>query len=399
VTRDLDIGTPDADEIPRLRTILMRSLGMHLERAEAWVKRVGAPNLRVVRRGREVVAGHGVLRMGHWFGGRAVPCAGITAVGVATEHRSRGVAGAMLRAALEEAHRDGVPLSSLYPTTFPVYRAAGYESAGNRFIHRVPLASVGSGARGSDVAEVTAVTPQDHGTLRALYDARARSLAGMVDRTPYFWTRVFEPFGEEACAYLVHGDGGPEGYVVLSYRPTPSPLAPNELPVRDVVARTPRAARRILRLLGDHRSVARCTLVTAGPADPLLMQLREERLEMAEMERWLLRIVDVRGALEGRGWSPHLRGELHLDVRDELLPGNARRWVLAVGDGRAQVREARDGGRGAVTLDIRGLASLYSGFLSAEELRVAGLCDGSDADLATASALFAGPAPWLADMF
>ena len=110
----------------------------------------------------------------------------------------------------------------------------------------------------------------------------------------------------------------------------------------------------------------------------------------------MLRIVDVRRALERRGWSPHLRGELHLDVRDELLRDNARRWVLEVSGGHAEVRE---GGSGAVAIDMRGLAALYAGYLPAEELHVAGLCEGSEADLARASALFAAHAPWLADLF
>jgi len=393
VSLDLDIGVPDTDEIVRFGAIAARSLGVPPERASVWMARVGARNLRVVRRGADVVGGLAALPMGHWFGGRAVPCTGISAVAVATEHRSRGIAAEMMRTALEEARRDGVPLSSLYPATFPVYRAAGYESAGNRFVYRVPLGNIGSGGREPEVREAR---PDDHATLRALYDARARTLAGPVERTPYFWTRIFEPFGEDARSYLVTGDAGPEGYVVVSYKPTPSPLAPNDLPVRDVVARTPGAARRILRLLADHRSVARTATVAAGPGDPLLMHLREERPEMVELQRWMLRVVDVRGALERRGWSPHVRGELQLDVRDELLRDNARRWVLEVAGGRAQVRE---GGSGAVVLDVRGLASLYAGFMPAEELRVAGLCEGSDADLARASALFAGPAPWLADFF
>ena len=390
---DLDIAVPDDPELLRFGAIAARSLGVPPDRAAIWMARVGARNVRVVRRGADVVAGLAVLPMGHWFGGRAVPCAGISAVAVATEHRSRGIAGEMMRTALEEARRDGIPLSSLYPATFPVYRAAGYETAGNRFVYRVPLTSLGPGAREPEVREATA---GDHATLRALYDARARCIAGAVERTPYFWTRIFEPFGEEARSYLVGGDGEPEGYVVVSYRPAPSPLAPNDLPVRDVVARTPGAARRILRLLADHRSIARTATLTCGPGDPLLMHAREERLEVAEMQRWMLRVVDVRSALERRGWSPYVRGELQLDVRDPLLRDNARRWVLEVAGGRAQVRE---GGSGAVVLDVRGLASLYAGFLPAEELRVSGLCQGSDADLARASALFAGPAPWLADFF
>ena len=126
------------------------------------------------------------------------------------------------------------------------------------------------------------------------------------------------------------------------------------------------------------------------------MLLREERLEVTTLQRWMLRIVDLRAALEKRGWPATATGEVHLDVRDPILRENARRWVLEVDRGRATVR---DGGSGGIAMDVRGLAALYSGFLSAEELRVAGLCDGDDAELARASALFAGPAPWTSDFF
>jgi predicted acetyltransferase len=395
VSLDLDIALPgDAADVARFGAIAGRSLGTPLERMPVWCDRIGASNLRLARRGSEIVGGLGMVAMGHWLGGRAVPCVGITAVAVAPEHRSRGIAGELMRTALEEARRDGVALSSLFPATYPVYRAAGYESAANRLVYRVPLTSVGAGGREPDIREAT---PDDHATLRALYDARARITAGQVDRTRYFFVRIHEPAsGEDARTYVVEGDSGPEGYVVVWYKAGPSPLAANELTVRDVVARTPGAARRILRFLGDHRSIVAAVHVAAGPGDPLLMHLREERLTISDVQRCMVRVVDVRAALERRGWSSAVRGELHLAVRDALLRENERRYVLDVSGGRAEVRE---GGSGAVGIDVRGLAALYTGYLGAEELRVAGLCEGADADLARATALFAGPAPWLTDHY
>jgi predicted acetyltransferase len=395
VTLDLDIAAPaDDDEVIRFGAVVARSLGVPPQRMPAWMDRVGTANLRLVRRGSEVIAGLGLLQMGHWLGGRAVPCVGITAVAVAPEHRSRGIGAEMMRTALEEVRRDGLALSSLFPATYPLYRGAGYESAANRLVYRVPLSSLGAGAREPELREATR---DDHGILRALYDARAKSTSGLVDRSPYFWVRIHEPIaGEDARAYIVVGDSGPEGYVVVWYKAGASPLAPNDLAVRDVVARTPGAARRILRFLADHRSVAATVSLVAGPSDPVLMQLREERVEITDVQRCMLRVVDVRAALEMRGWSSVVRGEAHFDVRDGLLRENARRYVLEVSGGRAQVRE---GGSGVVAIDVRGLAALYTGYLGAEELRVAGLCDGPDADLARATALFAGPAPWLVDHF
>jgi predicted acetyltransferase len=69
---------------------------------------------------------------------------------------------------------------------------------------------------------------------------------------------------------------------------------------------------------------------------------------------------------------------------------------VEVEDGAARVER---GGRGEIRIDIRALASLYSGHLSVETLRTAGWIDGPDEGLARAQAAFAGPAPWMSDSF
>ncbi len=391
----LDIAPPaDQDDLSRFGVIASGSLGFPRERWPFVTARVGAGNFRLVRQGTEIVGGLGVLPMGHWFGGRTARSWGINLVAIAPEHRSRGIAAELMRTVLEEASREHVALSCLYPATFPLYRAAGYETAGTRITYRLALAPLRGGAAEREMR--AAQGEGDVAAMHGLYDARARGLSGAIDRTAYFWDRVLDPIGDEARAYVVQGENGAEGYVAMSQRPASAPLQPMEIVVRDVVAHTAAAGRRILRFLADHRSTVRSATIVSGPGDALFMLAREEKNEVADLLRWMLRVVDVRAALEERGWSPLVRGELHLDVRDALLRENARRWVVEVADGRVDVRE---GGTGALAIDVRGLSALYSGFLSAEELRVAGLCDGPSAELARASALFAGPAPWMADFF
>jgi predicted acetyltransferase len=50
-------------------------------------------------------------------------------------------------------------------------------------------------------------------------------------------------------------------------------------------------------------------------------------------------------------------------------------------------------------LDIRGLAPLYSGLFSAQQLASLGYLEGSEEVLAIATPLFAGPCPWMPDFF
>jgi predicted acetyltransferase len=302
-----------------------------------------------------------------------------------------------MRAALEEARRDGVALSSLYPAAPPLYRAAGYEAAGTRIVYRVDLGSLGAGGRDPDLRVVS--TPVDEQAMHAAYDARVRPLCGPTDRAraSHFWPRVFDAAEGDARAYLVEGEGGVEGYVVVPERPTAEQQAARELALRDIVALTPAAGARLIRFLVDHRSIWRTATFAGGPSEPLLQMSREgRRSEVTDLWRWMLRVLDVRAALEQRGWSPSVRGELHVEVRDPLLRENNRRWVLDVANGRAEVRE---GGSGSLTLDVRGLAALYSGYMPAQELRAAGLAAGEEEAIALASALFAGPAPWTPDFF
>jgi predicted acetyltransferase len=104
----------------------------------------------------------------------------------------------------------------------------------------------------------------------------------------------------------------------------------------------------------------------------------------------------VAGALSARGYSPAVGAQLHLAVEDDLLPENNGRLVLEVADGQGR---AQAGGEGRLRLHVRALAALYTGHLLAHELAALGMLDGSPADLALASAVFAGPRPWTPDMF
>lgn len=94
-----------------------------------------------------------------------------------------------------------------------------------------------------------------------------------------------------------------------------------------------------------------------------------------------------------RGYGEGVSAEAHLDVRDDVLPTNNARFVVEVSGGRARVRK---GGRGSAKIDVRGLAALYSGFMSPRELVATGYVDGPCDALGP---VFAGPHPWMGEIF
>lgn len=99
----------------------------------------------------------------------------------------------------------------------------------------------------------------------------------------------------------------------------------------------------------------------------------------------MLRLLDVRRALESRGYPEAVSARLELEVQDDCIPENSGRFVLDVSGGKAEVRT---GGSGRLRLHVRGLAALYTGFLSHVDLGLLRLAEGEPRDLALAGALF-----------
>ena len=171
------------------------------------------------------------------------------------------------------------------------------------------------------------------------------------------------------------------------------------LHVEDWAALTPRAGRTILGFLAGWHSQASVITWAGGPEDMLIHLLPETGTTIASWEQWMLRITDVAGALTSRGWPLGARGGLTLDVNDPLLAGNGGRYRLEVADGKAGVERATGTGMADISLGVNALATLYSGHLSPRTMANLELIEASPAALDTATTLFAGPRPWLSDMF
>jgi predicted acetyltransferase len=385
---NLDYGPVRADELDALNDLLEQALTFGVGGMAPWTEAIGHEHLRAVRRNGRTVAGISVIPMGHYFGGKSVRAGGITAVGVAPDQRGSGVGLWMIRQSLEELHSQGIPLASLYPATTAFYRRAGFERAAQRIIYEVPLAAIGVR---DYTLEAAPAGPDEYASIKQLYAQQAARSSAFIDRPEFYWNQFLEPKEKRSYKFIALHDGVPEGYVVFFHTTWNEPLQ-----VRDIVAQTPGAGRRLLTLLADHRSIIETMRLPGGPNDALLFMMAEQKQKVSWSLDLMLRIVDVAGALGARCYPAGVDGELHFELRDELLPWNNGRFVLKVAEGRGS---ACQGGQGRIRLHVRDLAALYSGYMSPQELRVAGTLDGQDEDLARAALAFAGPRPWTPDMF
>lgn len=391
-------GLPKSpEERTELGRILGLSFGFPAEKTGAWFDNVGLDNVRVIRRGARVLGGLLQLPMGQHFGGRRVAMVGIAGVGVTPDARGVGGATELMRCTMRELYRRGVPVSTLYPAVLPLYRRAGYEIAGGWYRWKMAVRDL---PRAAPSLAVRAATAGDERAVRQLYAHVARRSACWLDRSAYIWERVRrEQDGAQVHGHVLErrrssrGDADIEGYVFYRQRRTGHGF---HLEVSDMAAASPSAARDLLGFLAEHRSLGEDISWHGAPDDPFLMAMRDHGYQLELRRHWMLRIVDAAGALEARGYPAGLRARVGFELADDVISANRGGFVLAIDGGRGRVKR---GGRAELTLDIGALASLYSGFTSAEALADAGRIDGKDGALARVSAVFAGRAPSLPDMF
>ncbi len=389
----LDFGPiAGAAEEEALRDILLECFALPSERWKQYHELLGPENFRAVRRGGRVLGGLGIYWMGQWFGGRSVRMGGIAAVGVAPESRAGGVARTLMLETLRELRSEGTPLSTLFAATQYLYRSVGYEQAGWRCEYAVPAPMITVRDRSLPMERIDPVQIE---SLRDLYNGWAKAGNGLLDRNRAIWERAVRPSDAEPIhVYRIGPADGPEGYLAFSQIRKTSGY---DLFIRDRAALTPGALRRLLSFLADHRSLAREIRWFGPPVEPFFCLLDEQSYRAVQTaERWMLRIVDAARALEERGYPGGLETELDLEIEDDLLPENAGRFVLTVSDGRGRVTT---GGKGDLKTGPRGLAALYSGFMTPRELTAAGWIDAGETAGNAASLIFAGPQPWMPDGF
>jgi predicted acetyltransferase len=334
--------------------------------------------------GDTVVAAARILDFQHWWLGRQVPMAGIAGVVVAPQYRGRGVGSLLMRGVLGRARELGVPLTALYPATVPVYRHLGYEFGGGRYRFSFPAAELRT-LGGRDVA-IRKGGPDDAGLL---LDLVAAIRAGNRESGMLVWPvgRVREWLEDEKTFCYIADDG----FVVYSWDD-------GDLGIDEIVAGSEQTLRALWSVVGSGSSIAKRVHAYVGPHDPIHLLLGKEADIGAQVQRWMLRLVDAPAAIAARGWSPGAALDLPLEIDDAELTANSGSWSLRVATDKAEL--VRSGSPpGALRLNARGLASLYAGVPLATLRRTGLASDGVTEDDARVDAAFAGPVPYMLDYF
>jgi predicted acetyltransferase len=402
-----DYGLPsnDAEREALVRFCAACFYPSNVEAVRTWIGAFDPSKLRLLRDDAgQPVATLTRLDMGQYFGGRAVSMSGVAAVAIPPERRGEGHAPKLMEAYVREARADGFALSTLYASTQRLYRKSGYEQAGHCYITTIPPRCWQSipEVAADDALTLRPATDADEPAIRACFETAGALRNGELARGEDIWRYVRTRRGRTHDRVVIErAPGVIEGHCayVVDDEPNDEIAGGQRIDLHDLCYTTPAAAVRLIRFLGTFGTLGRSFRLVGGPTHPILSILRDHGYRASLADHWMTRVLNVRTALEQRGYPAGLATSLTFHIHDPLFEENSGVWTLDVVDGRGGVTQGGDAGA-PIALDIRAFASLFTGYLSASELSSIGrACTDDPRTLQAADAVFAGPPPAMSTMF
>ncbi|WP_430867293.1 GNAT family N-acetyltransferase [Demequina aurantiaca] len=325
-------------------------------------------------------------------GGRRVPTAGLSWVGVHPGHRRRGLLSAMMREHFEHSLARGELLSVLTASEPKIYQRFGY-GLGTRQLR----AKFARGAGLRDVAGAQELTVRlerlnrdRHADLMATLQRQVDRPGSIVREGAEITVELFSegvnqrPEKEPLRVIIVSNpDGVPQAFAV--FRRVPSSQhgsSSGEVLVFNFVTTTAASARRLWSVLFDLDLTSEITVTALPLDDPLAWLATDPRAPQAIVEDDLwVRILDVPRALAARTYDAPV--DVVIGVRDAVIAQNDGLWHVSTqgtdDDGRhvALVTRAPGASVADLSMDIQDLSAAYLGGVSVESLTDAGLVDES----------------------
>lgn len=328
--------------------------------------------------------------------GAVSPVAHVTGVAVAATHRRRGLLTRIMHAQLASIHdRRTEPVAALWATEGGIYGRFGYGVAARHYeytINRSLVQVTGPAPSGTLVQVKPAEAAED---LATVFERVRAERPGWSSRPGKWWDVLLtdiqsrrEGMSSLRAALYREGDtSAPAGYVLWRVKGGWDESGPaGEVKVIQVVAASPEAYRALWRFVTSIDLTRKVSYMFGAADEPLQCTVTESNgLNISADASLWIRIVDVPAALSARRYAAPV--DVVLDITDELVPENSRRWRLT-GDGSSVLCEPTSD-EADLGLDVRELGAVYLGGTSLQTLADAGLVtEHRDGALARTSTAF-----------
>ncbi|MET9859231.1 GNAT family N-acetyltransferase [Streptomyces smyrnaeus] len=358
----------------------------------------------VAVRGTQVLGGGLFLPFAQHFGGRPVPSGGVAWLAVAPWERGAGLARRLTEEGTDRLRGEhGAVLACAWTPAPGMYRRWGWEAAAVASSYALDPAELPAPPPGYET-----VVPDEAACTR-LRERLSPGWNGPL-RRPAWWHGWKQRVTEGALTLGVVPEDSRTGTGSASRR--------GDLAGYATVTVEPHRPWGVTAVVHDlwHEGLDAlpALLAAVGARSP---QVREIRFRRSVLPRpgplqwalsryavredgwypWMLRLLDVRRALQARGWDPQPRGGLGLEVVSPK--GRTAPYALTFENGLLHARRGSHPSSRTVRLPSATLAAWYAGGLPLRQAARLGMADGDGRDLALLDTLAAGPAPWLPESF
>jgi predicted acetyltransferase len=239
-------------------------------------------------------------------------------------------------------------------------------------------------------------------TIEDLHQRCSAHRCGTVRRdVTYAKRRWLRPAQGLRRVYLVERSGNTAGFVIATLMPSNQTETPN-LVINQAAWADADALRAILSFIRGHRDQVLKTRWFLPVDVDLYPYFEDPNIQMLLKPKMMLKLVDLKGAIERRRYPADLAAELILDVTaDETSPWNEGRWRVTWDKGCASVRKVQKvaSGTARVRCDLQTLAVMYSGHRSASMLEPNGLLTLPAKSSAVLDQAFPLGAPFMQEWF
>jgi len=323
-------------------------------------------------------------------GGGSIPTAGLSWVGVHQGHRRRGLLSSMIDDHFTRSISRGEFVSTLFAAETEIYQRFGYGLAAREL--RMTL---GRGTKLRPMPEADALdveldtaSLEKHGGILTDFQTRLTRPGTVVNLDPAIKPLFHDPIddrdgGEPQRIALVRDGDHVVAYALFRRKSDWSSGAPEgKTGIGTYATTTAASSHRLWSVLADLDLMTKTETWLMPTDDPLLHQLVDERsVKPALRDNLWLRVLDVKAALEARGYASDANVTIALE--DKRVPANAGTWKVAIRGGEARVERADDA-KPDLAMNIQELGAVYLGGVALTALLGAGIVTEHTAGSASA---------------
>lgn len=320
--------------------------------------------------------GDALLSSASWYpfsayiGGQAQVVGALASVVSAAATRGQGHVRALLAHGLKMLQADGVGWSLEHPFDTRYYRKFGWETVSNGLFVQVPIARFARFKRPEDVQRFDAPDEAAMAHLKRVYRRWASAYNFTLTRDQRVrddWQLMLHGAPWETVKHPKFIFAFPHAYAIVIIDDSKEST---RLVLTDYAYETPQGREDIFGFVNHFAGQADCVRIQLPQDDPLCAEWAS--FSVAHPHPLQARIVDVAQALSG--WQSRADVAFRVAVRDDFCPWNDATFQVDTHAGIT--RAARVDAPEDIAVDVRALAQILSGSVSASAARRTGLLRG-----------------------